>query len=403
MVAVNAWLPYKRDLLGERVNKTNSSLLTAQGHITAGSSPTYDKIRGVNLGSLFVVEPWMIGQEWASMGCAPSHTESGCVTKLGRDRADKVFQKHWDTWITEDDINTIQSYGLNTVRVPLGYWIIEEAMVGDNVQFPRGALYFLDRLMGWCANRKIYVILDLHGAPGAQVKEQPSTGQWALPASFFDQQSYARANKFLEVLTRRIHTNLSYRTVGMLEVLNEPETGHKDLLAYYRTAYATIRNAERELQIKVGDQLDVQYMNAGWGAGNAGSVLKGEAGVVYDSHRYLKWDPSVKPNKDSYIRASCTDNVAKDGGMPVVVGEWSLAVADSVEKTADFDVQTPANKDWYRRWWAAQVVSYERQIGWVFWSWKTELGRDYRWNYRQAVEEGVIPRDPSQARGLAKC
>jgi hypothetical protein len=35
----------------------------------------------------------------------------------------------------------------------------------------------MDRLAEWAAKRGIYVILDLHGAPGAQEANQPFTGQ----------------------------------------------------------------------------------------------------------------------------------------------------------------------------------------------------------------------------------
>ena len=71
----------------------------------------------------------MLPNEWASMGgdlcfqngscadCAAS--EFDLVKKLGQEKADEVFQTHWETWFTEDDVKAIVDAGLNTVRIPV--------------------------------------------------------------------------------------------------------------------------------------------------------------------------------------------------------------------------------------------------------------------------------------------
>lgn len=137
--------------------------------------PGSDKIRGVNLGSQFIIEPWMASDEFTSMGCGGLNDEWSCVQKLGQDAADAAFQKHWDTWITQDDISQIKSLGLNTVRIPVGFWIRED-LVQEGEFFPRGGIQYLDRLVGWCNDAGIYVIMDLHGGPGAQFPNQQYTG-----------------------------------------------------------------------------------------------------------------------------------------------------------------------------------------------------------------------------------
>ena len=110
----------------------------------------------------------MASQEWSSMGCGDSKSEFDCVMKLGQDAAKTAFQKHWDTYITEGDLDSMKNYGLNTIRVPVGYWMVEDTVYGDSEHFPQGGLQYLDRLAGWAAARDIYVILDLHGAPGGE-------------------------------------------------------------------------------------------------------------------------------------------------------------------------------------------------------------------------------------------
>ncbi len=93
-------------------------------------NPGVGKIRAVNLGSQFIIEPWMAGDEWSSMGCAGLNDEWQCVQSLGQEQADAAFAKHWDSWTTQDDISKIKSYGLNTIRIPVGFWIKED-LVND--------------------------------------------------------------------------------------------------------------------------------------------------------------------------------------------------------------------------------------------------------------------------------
>ena len=137
--------------------------------------PSTEKVRGVNLGSHFIIEPWMAYDEWNSMGCGDLNDEWSCVKELGQDAADAVFAKHWDTWTTQDDIANISSLGLNVIRIPVGFWLKED-LVLETEYYPRGALQYLDRLVGWAADAGLYVVMDLHGAPGSQYTNQQFTG-----------------------------------------------------------------------------------------------------------------------------------------------------------------------------------------------------------------------------------
>jgi hypothetical protein len=73
-------------------------------------------------------------------------------------------------------------------------------------------------------------------------------------------------------------------------------------------------------------------------------------------------------------------NNSGDPETPTIVGEWSISVASEVERDPEWDT-TPQNKDFYTRFFAAQITNYEATtLGWIFWSWKTQLN-DYRWSY----------------------
>lgn len=45
----------------------------------------------------------------------------------------------WESWLTEEDVNGIVSAGLNVVRIPLGFWIIED-IVETHEPYAEGGL-----------------------------------------------------------------------------------------------------------------------------------------------------------------------------------------------------------------------------------------------------------------------
>lgn len=119
----------------------------------------------------------MAGSSWKNIGCGGSPDEWTCVKNLRQEVADPKFQNHWDTWITQEDIKKIKTYGLNTIRVPVGFWMIESLVDRKQEHYPQGGLTYLDRLVGWAAEAGLYVIIDLHGAPGSQAPNEPFTGR----------------------------------------------------------------------------------------------------------------------------------------------------------------------------------------------------------------------------------
>jgi aryl-phospho-beta-D-glucosidase BglC (GH1 family) len=179
------WLPggTKEVQAVDGSNLFNPTPSHASRHRRSTALPS-NKIRGVNLGSLFVFEPWVATPAWQSMGCGTSAAEFDCVSELGQARANASFADHWNTWIDQSDIQTMLSYGLNTVRIPVGYWMME-SLVSSSEHFPQGGLKYLQRVCGWASDVGMFIIIDMHGAPGAQTSDSPSTGQVRiLPQAF---------------------------------------------------------------------------------------------------------------------------------------------------------------------------------------------------------------------------
>ncbi|KAF2756976.1 glycoside hydrolase, partial [Pseudovirgaria hyperparasitica] len=248
-----------------------------------------------------------------------------------------------------------------------------------------------------------YTHVCLHAAPGAQVGNQPFTGQYTTTPGFYTRYNYRRTYKFLEFMTTRIHTNDAYRNVGMFAVLNEPVGGYPTLTSeFYPHAYKAIRDREQALGITPNNYLHIQYMDRNWRAGDPNEALPADrVFVAYDNHIYPRFDPALDTTQEAYLNRSCNEVPNSDGQDPAMVGEWSIDPTDVVETSDDFDYED--NKDFYAKWWAAQVISYEKTMGWVFWTWKTQRGHDYRWSYTQAVDAGVIPKDPTDVYHMGVC
>jgi hypothetical protein len=120
-------------------------------------------------------------------------------------------------------------------------------------------------------------------------------------------------------------------------------------------------------------------MNNQWGSGDPTQYLTNNYFAAYDDHRYLKWSGTAV-SQSNYLQVSCNDN--RGGNWPTIVGEWSLSVPDNVQWTSGWNPNT--QQAFYKKWFAAQAMAYERQMGWIFWTWKSQLG-DYRWSYQGRV------------------
>ncbi|KAL8283105.1 hypothetical protein RQP46_005883 [Phenoliferia psychrophenolica] len=296
-----------------------------------------------------------------------STSEWDCFSGLGKVKAQAAFESHWSSWIPEADFTTMASYGLNTVRIPLGYWIVEE-LIGDDM-FPTGGFKYLKQVVGWAKAAGLYVILDLHGAPMAQDAEQPSTGQYAPTAAFYSDSNYARAYIWL----KNLWALMLPEPVFAIEAVNEPGAQTSDdwdmVSTYYPGAQQAVECSDTSFSC-----LAIQYMDILWmdnSADPTASLNKTDKHVMFDDHNYIKYT-STAATREAYMKYTCTDS-RKSSNAPVIVGEFSLSPAN--ETGSEFATSASDAASWYLEWSQAQMVMYEAQTaGWAFWSWKTDLG-----------------------------
>lgn len=83
-------------------------------------------VKGSDLGSWFVLESWISSKPWTENDCdVESQGGVYLLEKCLGDKAQEVFDKHWSTFITEDDFAQLSTYGVNAVRLPIGWWHVK--------------------------------------------------------------------------------------------------------------------------------------------------------------------------------------------------------------------------------------------------------------------------------------
>ncbi|GAA6059000.1 hypothetical protein JCM10212_001710 [Sporobolomyces blumeae] len=359
-----------------------------------------DKVRGVNLGSLFIMEPWMARDSWNGMGCQGYDSEWECNEARGMGEMQERWENHWATFYQEEDFNEMQRLGLNTVRIPLGYWIVDSLIGSD--PFASGSMTYLKRVLRWSRDAGLFAILDLHGAPGSQTTHQSFTGHTVDKAGFFSDENYEKAYDCLRNLTEMAHTDDDFSNVVMMQVLNEPLQGApSDLVSkFYPGAQKAIRDVELDLGVNClgvfPGCLTIQFMDTNWGSGDPTEHLhlKDWDHLAYDDHSYAQWMVhGENRTREGYLEYVCTNTRPTDMSGPVITGEWSISTMGGGE----LDPSSDGADKFFREFAAAAMISAEKGAGWVFWSWKTELGDSSEplWGYYDAVQAGYIPKDLS--------
>lgn len=109
------------------------------------------------------VDEWTYCEKLRQLG-----EEKGTGEALVRER----LERHWDSWVTEEDIATLAAAGLTHLRVPVGHWLLRDAENGGerttDEPYLDAAWPYLLRLFSWSRTHGLEVWLDLHTAPGSQ-------------------------------------------------------------------------------------------------------------------------------------------------------------------------------------------------------------------------------------------
>jgi len=310
------------------IHAEGTRLVDANGDIFA--------VKGINLGNWLLPEGYMFKFARAR---APTEIEAIIEALIGREQASRFWARFHDVYVAQADIHFIEAAGFNTVRVPLNWRLFVEAgeaTDADRFEGPGWAL--LDRLVGWCRQAGLRVIIDLHAAPGGQTGVNHDDGS-GYPLTFY----VPRERRLTIALWRALASH--YRndpTILGYDLLNEPISPYSDedylnprLEPLYREIVAVIRSVDpNHLVLLEGGQ---------WSTSFAVFGRPFDANSVYTYHKF--W---AKPNRaalQTYL------NFSKRWNVPLLIGE-----------TGEF------NDDWNARF---RRLHERLGIGWVFWPYKS--------------------------------
>jgi endoglucanase len=144
-------MPLQAQISEGFVHAQGTDLVDGSGHTLM--------LRGTNLGNWLEPEGYMFlfGNNGPT---SPREIEEYFDELIGPAQAEEFWHQYRDVYITKEDIDFLKSTGINSVRVPIHYKFFTP---GNDEGFQ-----LLDRVVAWAKADGLYVIIDMHQAPGGQ-------------------------------------------------------------------------------------------------------------------------------------------------------------------------------------------------------------------------------------------
>ena len=304
-------------------NPKGMSLLTVKDGYIVNENDENVILKGVNLGN------WLLWETW--MGFVPEYTHDWAYydtlqvlfDRFGEEKTAEIVKTYEDNFITEEDISQIEKLGFNCIRVPFWYrnfmteelkWLSENH--DDNKGFQK-----LDWLISTCEKYGIYVMLDLHGAPGGQSKNH-CTGKAGRNELYENEDMMNATVELWSAIAERYKDN---KTVCAYDLLNEPQNNggydgdyswaaeSEEAISHTNKAYDTLYKAIREI-----DKNHIISFEGVWSTIVLPNPQEmGYENLLYQLHLYDSEKGMIRYRVDELKTAR------KDWGVAVVVGEYN--------------------------------------------------------------------------------
>ncbi|MBQ8225749.1 MAG: glycoside hydrolase family 5 protein [Bacteroides sp.] len=345
---------------------TPESFVTIQGPNLIQPNGEKLFIMGTNLGNWLNPEGYMF--RFRKTNSARFINEMLCQM-VGPDFAADFWKAFKENYVTREDIRFIKSTGSNTIRLPFHYKLFtDEDYMGLTAK--QDGFARVDSLVEWCREEGLYLILDMHDAPGGQTGDNidDSYGYPWLFESEASQQLYCDIWKQIADRYKNEPVILGY------ELFNEPiapyfknmDELNSKLEEVYKKGVAAIREVDKNHIILLG--------GAQWN-GNFRPFKDAtfDNKIMYTCHRY--GGPATKEAIHHFI--SFRDSV----NLPMYMGEIGH---NTDEWQADF----------------CRVMK-ENNIGYTFWPYKKMdnscfVGIQAPENWEEVVKFSEAPRTTYQ-------
>ncbi|MCR5886905.1 cellulase family glycosylhydrolase [Hymenobacter sp. J193] len=330
------------------------SFLRASGTKIVNASNQEVILNGMNLGGWALQEGYIIKPGWPGIdGKQTQGTVKKALYNAGMSDAEveAFYQDYRNNFITKPDLDYIASKGFNCVRLPLHYdlfltpsqravrnsvirgtvtyasyvsqlteWYNADQLFTDAASME--AVRLIDNTLAWAAANKMYVVLDLHAAPGSQGTDA-NISDSLTPLDFWNQSIY-------QDITNRLWSTIAARykndaRIAMYDLINEPNNvpSNQQIHDVFQRLINTVRaQGDNHLLLLEGNGWgnDYNYMEK--------RTFTNNANLVYNSHRYsgtgYELDNGVNstgggPNSLRFIGTMKQFRI--DNDVPIWVGE----------------------------------------------------------------------------------
>ncbi|MDD2995622.1 MAG: carbohydrate-binding protein [Paludibacter sp.] len=259
------------------------------GYVRASGKQIVDKNRANLILRSIGTGNWMLQEGYMMQTSGVAGTQHEFKKKLtdliGTEKTNQFYTSWLDAHFRKIDVDSMARWGFNCVRPALHYNLFtlaieDEPVQGENTWLESGFVR-LDSLMAWCAANKMYVILDMHGAPGGQGKDAAISDYDATKPSLWE----SEANKAkLVALWRKIAERYANNPwIAGYDLINEtnwtfPEGNNSQL----RSLYGRLTTAIREV-----DKNHMLVIEGNWFANDfSGLTPAWDNNMCYSFHKY---------------------------------------------------------------------------------------------------------------------
>ncbi|KAJ1033383.1 hypothetical protein NDA13_001375 [Ustilago tritici] len=307
------------------------------------------------------------------------------TSKDGLMSARAYMEQRWDTWITEDDFRNLAAMGINTVRLPIGYWSAGPYFTHYSPFDQYKSVYefswrYIARAINWAAKYDIGVIVDLHEAYGSQIG-QAHSGLNDGNIQWYNIWNQDLTTELLVWIAKEISdiTNV----VG-IQLLNEPQN-RDSYWKWLPTAMDAMRAAS-----PYAKTIPLYFHDAFVLEKGAAFVSKRQDFVISDHHAYYVYTPSDQAlsaqGHISKLDSSISNQFEQQSSIArrnLIVGEWSCALAWSSIQNSKSPVQ---NQTEFCQ--TQQDIWQSKGSGWTFWSYKMEnCDQNSGWCFQSASKK----------------
>ena len=275
--------------------------------------------------------------------------------RFGYDGMNELRTTFQDNYITERDFELVAEMGMNLVRVPVWYQTLETDIDGENA-FVLEGWRRLDQVIEWARKYRLYIMLDLHGAPGGQSpwwhQGLENGGQF-----FTRQDCIDKTARLWQAMARYFKGEPH---VAVLDLLNEPAGApdHERYLAAHQAIISAIRQENTEHIIMLEDGFLAMSTLAGpaeYGWENAMMSFHDYPGGKDAANHIRMMEEEITQLEKVWDRFDC----------PLFYGEFNVYGPNAFNSTDD-----PADRWQLDAMEGVLEMMNRRGVHWAPWSWK---------------------------------